>query len=171
MTDHPPHQHWLGLANLPQVWAGQLAQWCRRGLASGRWPDDGHFSPAACASRLLRRQPSPTGTEHLEQRPKCRDESLHGINLFQLLIGQIPGSVISSSPFVNLARRSRGRSRGQTTFDGLGVVGEVQHELLPSTDALQVGVIGVAPPASAVGVVGQRRLVAVGIEPPREPPI
>ena len=51
--------------------------------------------------------------------------------------------------------------------DGVGVVGEVEDELLPSADAPQIGVVSVAPPAPAVGVVGQRRLVAVGVEPPR----
>ena len=48
---------------------------------------------------------------------------------------------------------------------------EVQHELLSSADALQVGVVIDTPPAFAVGMVGQGRLVAVGIEPPREPPM
>ena len=49
--------------------------------------------------------------------------------------------------------------------DGLRVVSEVQHELLPSTDALQVGVASITPPAFAVGMVGEGRLVAVGVEP------
>ena len=48
---------------------------------------------------------------------------------------------------------------------------EVQHELLTSTDTSQVGVVGVATPASGVGMVWQRWLVAIGKEPLREPPI
>ena len=48
---------------------------------------------------------------------------------------------------------------------------EVQYELLPSTDAPQVGVVSVVLPASGVGVVGQRRLVAMGREPTWQPPI
>ena len=35
--------------------------------------------------------------KRLEKRPKCRDESLHGINCFQLLISRIPSSEIASS--------------------------------------------------------------------------
>ena len=48
---------------------------------------------------------------------------------------------------------------------------EVQHELLASSDALQVSVARVTPPAFAVGMLGQGRLVAVGIEPTWEPPV
>ena len=50
-------------------------------------------------------------------------------------------------------------------------MGEVEHELLPSADGPQVGVVSVAPPAFAVRMVGQGRLVAVGVEPPWQPPI
>ena len=40
--------------------------------------------------------------------------------------------------------------------DGLGVVSKVQHELLPSADTPQVGVVGVATPASSVRAIRQR---------------
>ena len=56
-------------------------------------------------------------------------------------------------------------------LDCFRVVGEVQHELLPSADGPQVGVVSVVLPASAFGVVGQGRPVAVGIEPPWESPL
>ena len=50
-------------------------------------------------------------------------------------------------------------------------MGQVQYEFLASADGSQVGVVSVAPPAFGVRVVGQGRLVAVGIEPPRQSPI
>ena len=50
-------------------------------------------------------------------------------------------------------------------------MGKIKDELLPSSDTSQVGVVGIMTPAFAVGVVGQGRLVAVGIEPTRQPPI
>ena len=50
-------------------------------------------------------------------------------------------------------------------------MGKVEHELLSSSDASQVGVVSVASPAPAVGVVSQWRLVAFRIEPPRQAPI
>ena len=50
-------------------------------------------------------------------------------------------------------------------------MGKVEDELLPPADALQVGVVSVAPPAFAVGVVGQGWLVAVWVELPRQAPI
>ena len=49
---------------------------------------------------------------------------------------------------------------------------EVQYELLPASDAPQVSVVIVTPPACVnAAVVGQGRLVAVRVEPPRELPI
>ena len=44
----------------------------------------------------------------------------------------------------------------------------VDHELLPSADDSQVGVVGVASPTFYVWVVRQGRLVAVGVEPSRQ---
>ena len=51
------------------------------------------------------------------------------------------------------------------------VVGKIEDEFLASTDASQVGVVSVMPPALGVRVVGQGRLVAVRIEPPWQAPI
>ena len=50
-------------------------------------------------------------------------------------------------------------------------MGKIEYELLSSSDAPQVGVLRVMLPASVVGVVRQRRLVAVRVKPPWKTPL
>ena len=53
----------------------------------------------------------------------------------------------------------------------LGVLLQVQHELLALSYAPEIGVVIIAVPTPSVGVVSQRSLATVGIESARKPPL
>ena len=53
----------------------------------------------------------------------------------------------------------------------LGILLQVQHELLAPSHALEVGVVIIALPTRGVGVVGQGSPSTIGIEPAGKPPL